>query len=493
MRDKAFGPLKEEGATRKELTVMKKMSVLKKICALTSATVMVVGLSATAMAAVDLTGGEVGGYTSPDTPNVDDKVINLKKEITAYNPDEALIYGPAITYTYGIVGASGTELVQITDDPSDHDSGLATSTTALAGITTGVSMTGTSSNTIAWTNADILEASSTGTANYKDLVVSFANVVFTQPGVYRYKITETANSYTTSGVTDGGNSNTRYLDVYVMRSDSYTDGSTAAQWKVYGYVCINSTDAESAISPSSTFKTNGFVDTDTTGGVSTADEYRTYNLTLGKTLTGDTTMNSHKFPFDATWTAGAATGTFQFIVEETGTASATKTPQAATTTVNGTAVAADSLYKVGIADAVGAADKDGTPLIANGGTVKYIGIPNGTKVTVTETNDVTGTTYATTATETIGSGSASAIEWTGGTSVKSADNKTATMDMGDTAIYVQAAAPTADSNVTIQVTNDLSIISPTGYVVRFAPYMILMGLGAVVLVVFKSTRREEED
>ena len=53
-------------------------------------------------------------------------------------------------------------------------------------------------------------------------------------------------------------------------------------------------------------------------------------------------------------------------------------------------ISADSLYKVGGADAVGTADKDGSPLIPHEGTIKYIGIPNGTKVTVTETNDVSG-------------------------------------------------------------------------------------------------------
>ena len=474
----------------------------KKLGAVLLTVAMALAMNSTVFAAQTLTNGEVGGYTSPDQQNVDDKVVVIQKEITVYNPDENLIYGPAITYTYGITPASGTELVSITDDTTDHASGLATTTTALAGITDNVTMTGTSANTIAWTNADILDASTNGTANYKDLTISFENVVFTQPGVYRYKITETAASYVTSGVTDGTISDTRYLDVYVMRSaafDSTHDGTpgheyVAADWKVYGYVCINSTDATTNITPTSVFKTNGFVDTNTAADASTADEYRTYNLTIGKTLSGDTTMNSHKFPFDATWTAGTATGSFQFAVEES-SATVSKTVQASTTTVNGTTVAADTLYKVGGADAVGTADKDGTPSIANGGTVKYIGIPNGTKVTVTETNDVPGTTYATTAEETIGTGSATDVEWTGGTSVKSTDNKTATMLPNATTIFAQTAAPAADSNDLIQVTNTLSIISPTGFVVRFAPYALVLfgGIFLIVLgvVLYKRTNKEE--
>lgn len=490
------------------------MKGLKKISALLLALVLALVMSMTAFAdPAEFDDGEVGGYTQADTPNLDNKQIKIKKEITAFNPDETLIYGPAITYTYAIAAASGSELVTITDDATtDHDPAIAVTTTSLAGVTTGVTMTGTSANTIAWTNADILAASATGTANYKDLTIDFTDVVFTAPGVYRYKITETPASYVTSGVTNGDISDTRYLDVYVMRSSTFTDlaanGGTAGKtayvntdWRIYGYVCISPESVASdaggttAVTPSTT-KTDGFVSVaESSTGASdgaTADQYHTYNLTLGKTLSGDTTMNSHKFPFDATWTAGTATGTFQFIVEEDGTASATKTAQAATTTVNGAAVAADTLYKVGGADAVGTADKDGTPLIANGGTIKYIGIPNGTKVTVTETNDVAGTTYHTTATEKIGTGDATGITWSDGTT-EGSGSETAVMATSATALYAQSAAPADDSNVAIQVTNKLSLISPTGLVLRYAPYMLILIGGIALLLVAKKHKKHTDE
>ena len=447
--------------------------MLKKIATVFLALAMVLGLTVGAMADPVTIGtgngndtaagaGEIGGYVSPDVQNIDNKQVKIAKEITVYNPDEALVYGPAITYSYKIAAATGNELVMVTDETTDHASGLATSATVIGGITEGVTMTGTAKDTIAWTNADILDA------------------------------------YDTSGVTDGSITNVRYLDVYVMRSDSYTDGSTAAQWKVYGYVCINSAsgpddiDAGTATSIAvDAVKTNGFVDTNPADGTSTADEYRTYNLTLGKTLSGDDTMKGNKFPFDATWTAGTATGTFQFAVEVNDKAEARKTAQDATTTVNGTTVAADTLYKVGGADAVGAADKDGTPKIADGGTVKYIGIPNGTKVTVTETNDVTGTTYTTTATELIsnsaGDGTAVAFD-SSSTAVLSEDKKTATTDDQDKTVYKEADAPTADTNVTIQYTNTLALISPTGVVVRVAPYALILVAGIALLLI--SRRRK---
>jgi len=483
------------------------MKRFTKIWALMLAVMMiaVVGLAfADGPAALEENGekGVAGNWDDPDAVRLTNKKIQIAKEITAFNPDESYIAGPNITYSYAIAQATGNELVNITDETGDHTSGLATTVTALEGVTTGVTMTGTAANVIAWTNADILEASPTGTANYKYLTVDFSSVVFTQPGVYRYKITETPGNDASAnkvaaGVTDGTISDTRFLDVYVMRSATYTEETkgTAGAWDVYGYVCIGSDDKEVDIDPDFAKKTNGFVDVDGTTTTVTADQYRTYNLTLGKTLSGDAPMNGHKFPFDAAWTAGSATGTFQFLVEETGTASATKTASTVTKTVNGADISG-TLYNVGGANVVGSADKDGSPLIAHQGTIKYIGIPNGTKVTVTETNDVTGTTYTTTATEKIGTGTAAAVAFDQDLSVGAAlstDKKTATNDPTDKVAYAEAAAPTADSNVEIQYTNTLSIISPTGYASRFAPYALILVAGIVLLIVAKKRKPASDE
>ena len=470
------------------------MKKLQKTGSLLLALVLVLAVSA-AFAGQTLSDGEVGGFSQPDTPNVNDKVVSIRKEITAFNPDEALIYGPAITYTYTVT--PGTE-VSITDETGDHSSGTAATTTTLPGITTGVKVNagtaGTASSasgTLAWTNADILDASAAGTANCKEFTLDFSDVVFTQPGVYRYLITETVSAYTTSGVTETTGTHTRYLDVYVMRSEDYDATEiTSDDWRIYGYVCvIESEDITPAGDTSTTgaVKTNGFVAATNDGTDVKADEYHTFNLTVGKTLVGDDVMNSHKFPFDVAWTAGGATGNFQFAVEESD-ASVTKTAQAAATSVGGTSVAANSLYKVGGASAVGTADKDGSPSIANGGTVKYIGIPAGTVAAVTETNDVTGTTYTTTAEE-----DGTAVAFTGGTADLSDDSKTATVADGATVTYAQAEAPDDDTSAEIQFTNTLSLISPTGYVVRFAPYALMLIGGIALLLVAKKHRKHTEE
>ncbi len=481
------------------------MTHLKKLGALLLVLVLVMSISVPAFAEVGLTNGEVGGYTTADTPTVNDKVVKIEKEITVFNPDEPLVYGPAITYTYTITPAENSELKTITDETStantdvpDHYSGLAVTVTAQAGITTNVVVNGgtvgnatSASGTLAWTNADILDASSSGAANKKTFTVDFSNVVFTEPGVYRYKITETAATYVTSGVIDGnGNTaNVRYLDVYVMRSNAYDPATiTKDDWRVYGYVCTET--ASDNINPSTT-KTNGFVNSAASG--TNADNYHTYNLTVGKTLSGDTTMNSHPFPFDVAWTAGDATGTFQFAVKPISVSNSTITKGAALSgsTLMNTPITADTYYPVGSADAVGTVGKDGNPAIANGEKFEYVGIPCTTKYTVTETNDVTGTTYSTTAVETIDSTDTDVV-WTGGTADKSGDNKTATMDPSDTTIYPKSTAPAADKSAAVQVTNTLAIISPTGVMFRVAPYALMLAAGIVLFALSRKRKAEEE-
>ena len=75
--------------------------------------------------------GVAGTWTTKDTPIEQTKFVTLKKEITVYNPNETLIYGPEIKYTYTVASASGDELKKITDEETDHVSGLATTVTTL--------------------------------------------------------------------------------------------------------------------------------------------------------------------------------------------------------------------------------------------------------------------------------------------------------------------------------------------------------------------------
>ena len=479
---------------------------MKKLVSLILAIMMIAAVGAAwAAGEATLTNGEVGGFAPShvDTPNVDNKKVNIIKEITAYNKDESYVYGPAITYTYTVVPASGTELVKITDDTADHATGTAVETTVLPGVTTGLTVNGGTAGTaesavgtLTWANTEILEASDNGTANTKPIPFDFSNVVFSQPGVYRYKFTETTTSPTTSaaaGVTTATN-RVRYLDVYVMRSSSYDDSHSpssfvAGDWKIYGYVCLagGTTDVTT-----STAKTNGFVDTTSSTTTSDADQYFTYNVTITKDVKNDSTMVSHAFPFNVAFTNTTATGTFQLIAKKTGsTTTITTTAQDATTTVNETAITANTISKVGTAAALSSFNNAGNPHIADEnatadattGSVKYIGLPAGTRVEVYETNDVVGTTYS--YSYKVDGGAASTA-----TNVYYNANTAASL-----ATLAATALDTDDNTAhTIAFTNTLQQISPTGYVSRFAPYALIL-IGGVVLLVIAMKRRKhtEED
>ena len=110
--------------------------------------------------------------------------------------------------------------------------------------------------------------------------------------------------------------------------------------------------------------------------------------------------------------------------------------------------------------------------IASGGTVKYIGIPNGFTSTVYETNDVTGTTYKSEATadNTV---NAKNIIWTTEGGANKSNNAT-------------TSAATNETKA-IAFKNTLEVISPTGLFLRFTPFLVI--IGAAILLLLVSRRR----
>ena len=455
---------------------------LKKIGALIVAVAVVMSLSSTLFAAgedVTLNDGEVGGYTAVDSPETQAKKVKIAKEITAYNVDEAVVNAPTITYTYSIAGDSSGYTV--TDETTDHASGVAITKATLTGITTNVSMMGTAANEISWTTDETLNTSKTGEVNLKYLTIDFSSVVFTEPGVYRYVLTENLKSgftYDNTGVTqttDTTAGNTRYLDVYVRRADGFTDGTLATDWDIYGYVCMydnEDIDPTNDTTTKGAVKTNGFVAATNDGTEIKADSYYTFNVTVSKTLTGDAYSASHKFPIQVDYTNAKVTQNVKLIAEiDTSVASKV----------------ADYAH-----NAVAASSLDGLVKISDGGAVKYIGIPCGTQVDVYETNDVIGTIYRTTVT----------VDGTAGT----AKDITSTSTPGGFVAYsaqdynsnLGTITTTANQNDdatglhTVEIDNVLQLISPTGIIIRSAPYILLFGAAAALFVVSRRWKKKEE-
>lgn len=418
---------------------------VKIISAAALAAILTVSSSAAVFAANDyetLTNGVVGTHAGTAL----NKKIQLEKELVVYNQDETTIAEPDITYTYTLTAGSAGK--QVTDIDS-------VSVKTKAGVLPDVKTA-----TVVYNNSDIT-AAPYGASNKKNFSFDFSDVNYTAAGVYRYVVTETTNTDKISaGITDGTISDVRYLDVYVRDEN---DGETGRQ--IYGYVLFsNDNDIDGRTSASkntvtNAVKTTGFVAATGPDGSSalTADQYYTYNVTVSKTLVNDSANNSHVFPFNVDFTNNDVTR--NVLLKQT---------------TNGTVTAAAPT-------AAAASSLDSTPSIANGGSVKYIGIPAGTKLDVYETNNVEGTTYKSEySIDSAAKAGGKNITWTGDAAKSNTAELTTTADTKDTTAH------------TVAFTNTLELISPTGVVFRFAPFILLAGFG-VFFLIFSRRNRNEKD
>ena len=410
--------------------------ILQKVASIFVATAMVAALGVSAMAAgMPDTGIEEGS-------NLGDPVettITLYKGLKFYNPDETQIQAPNISYAYAITAGDADK--QITDDQG-------VSVKTKAGITTGLTITGS----VAWTDADTVTASAAGTEDLKDIVISFANVTFNAAGVYRYVITETVtpSDPAKAGVTDGGSSATRYLDVYVK------DGDTAGTYVIYGYVCfeknLDHIDDTNGTASADAVKTKGFVDASSTDATLTGDSYFTYNVTVGKTLVNDNANINNQFPFTVTFSNTTITENINLISKNNGTV---------------------TLAEIAAAPINGLESK---PTIANGGTVKYVGIPCGTTVNVFETNNVQTSAYKAKCDDADTTAAEKLINYN---------------DNSNTASVTTTAGETGEAK-TVTFVNTLELISPTGVALAILPFVILFTFGVGFLVAGTAKRKEDE-
>lgn len=406
------------------------MKNLKKLGALLLALVLILSLGATAFADTDLNG--TGGVEGDKTTTTSSTKVTLYKELTVFNPTAGTVNAPTISYAYAIASAAGGNTITDTDNISvvTYPGSDATGTPTITA-------------TVAWAPSESVNASATGTKNTKPIEVDFSGVTFQRAGVYRYKITETIADadYTAAGVVNGTISNERWLDVYVKDTNI-----------IYGYVLM---DADNASVTSATAKTEGFVATTGTGA-KTADQYHTFNLTISKTVDNDTYIASthHQFPFTVTFTNSTVTGAVKPIVTATTNATLTQTDAAAIASFAANA-----------------------PTIADGASVTYTGIPMGTTVSIVEKNDVTGTTYAVTTT---------------GADANITNEMVASGSSTTGAISITAQTAGYEADKTVAVANDMQLISPTGVVLRVAPYILMLAGGVVLLILSRKRRSREE-
>jgi len=455
------------------------MKTLKRIGAIVLALVLVLGMATTAFAAKTVDdNGEQGVFTQKDTPVSQSKTLVLEKELKVYNVDESKVKAPTISYTYSIAHATVANGTTVTDSNKGgtiHENGVSITVPVKEGVGNP-----TITNPVSWAATEDVNAGTDGVKNVKDISIDFSTVVFNGPGVYRYEITEnvTDDVYVSSGVTETTGNHTRFVDVYVRPATSgYTDGSTPTQWDIYGYTCFyNNTSITEDNKTSAAVKTTGFVDGTTNGSTAfLADQYYTYNVTISKTVVNDG--------------YSAATVEFPFTVLFTN-----RNVSAGTIVTNGATVPTGKDFAHNTSVNLTTGDLKGVAKLKSGQQIKYVGIPNGTVVNVYETNVAEGVTYKVdTAIDNGTPNTDDAVNW--GTAptdavAQTTDKKT----FESTQVALNTTANQDDDTAhTVAITNTLLTISPTGVVMRFAPYALILVAGLVLLGVALKRRTKKDD
>ncbi len=445
---------------------------LRKTGALIISMVMLLAIGGTVMADdADMSGegGVIGEFTTADTATAQETTLKIYKEITAYNPETCTVNAPAITFSYTISHSSDLAGKGIWDAESHHDPAANVYATTKEGVGT-PTITGTAAGVLALVpGTDTLDASVNGTANRFPLTIDFSGVDFTTApgtgaGVYRYQINETTTEATknASGIKEGEEANTLYIDIYVNGAGD-----------IYGYVLFTTNDAidaradDDAGAAAAVGKTEGFVGSKDDGAAysatetSTADKYYTFNLDVEKEVVGDayTQNNHHEFPFTITL---------------------------ANTTVTANVLPIMTVGQYATQTALTAAPIAGTwsPTIGHGGKITYVGIPTGTTVTIKETNDVTGVTYESHSTNADTDAATKDI-------ATNVDSNIATVNCDATALTAATENHTTSASKQVTFTNTMKLISPTGIIIRSAPYLLLFATGAVLFVLIRRGKKKE--
>lgn len=473
------------------------MKHIKKIAALVLALAMVLSISVVAFADDDNV--YTGSNDTLATGVHDTTSIPLNKTLVIFNTDDGTqVREPDITFSYTIEkvdssATDGAQLTGITVTDEDNDSA-----TIYNGVAAGV----TAPTDIAYSSSTKVAATTTGYEDEKTTQIGVVPTAFPHAGIFRYIITETTNptDVTERGLeardtadTDGDGKkydSTRYMDVYIKNvqvqkkngsnEPLYLDASGNETTTVTSTpVMVDSLALQAAVifktvetTPANkgkdainkTFeKTTGFEPgTNGTPGSTdftnddTVDRYFTYNLDVTKKITGNLADKGHDFPFQIAIT-GALAHAVTVDINNNGTAS---TGNVSTTALNQTADLSD------------------------GETYSVTGLPKGTKVTVTEYNN-TVDVYKLTTSFAGTTSTATQSNATEGTTLATATGETDVLINSNDATNVKA-----DTKTVLTFTNDLAEISPTGYVVRIAPYVLMLAGGVALLVV---TRRRRED
>ena len=437
------------------------MKTIKKIGALALALALVLALGVTAFADSTVVTGNYDANAGTNTTVVTtsgSESITLSKTIVYFNPDGVAVREPDIDYSYTIAPETMDGTTTVID--INNNSPVVVLTGATGGVAT--------SATISINPGTSVTATTAGSPKVYTTALSVDMTKFTHAGIYRYKITETNTdiAVASTGVLRASDANNeiRYMDVYIKNGTSGLELQGATIFKVNSSIDGHATGVY-------TTKTIGFDVTQTSGYDSDTgvDRYYTYNLTFTKTTTGSLADKTHVFPIDVT--IAKAVGLADNATVDVSVNSGNTLVSSPTMTL-GTSTTFQAKLKDG-----GELYVQGIPYYPNESSPTYA-----TVTSVKEDNDTADyyTPSVTTKTNLTDGSPAIAFD---GNKINPSANKTTT----GTVVF-QAA----QYKPVLGITNTLEEISPTGVVLRFAPYVLMLGAAAALVILTRKRRDAEE-
>lgn len=463
------------------------MKNVKKIGALVLALVMVLAMGTTAFAdTTDISNGGVtsDGTRSTDTFNALSNTVSINKGIVFINDETTNVYEPNITYTYVISGVDVTDGgITVTDEHSatpEHKA-VVYDTNTLTGYVTNTDNKATV--TFADGNA-FVSATAAGTEVKKAFTFTFVPSAFPHAGIYRFLITESVetNAREIAGIVSNATyAASRYLDVYVR------NGASALE--IYGYVLFEANSQNTSIT-NSTSKSNGWVNTATTGDPTNVDVYTTYNAYVQKHVSGSLADQTNAFPFTISLDNNNATYTRTTKVRVAAT-DAKAAVSTGTTSWTGTSDAQASNTYIALS---GETDVTVTGTIKHSGEIGFYGLPVDSRITVVEETNNTYDVYTASATVADGTGTAATknIDYKAASTATDYTTNVASAPLNRTGLAKLNAAETFTAKKVIDFTNTITEISPTGVALRVAPYALILAAGVVLLVLSKKRRTAED-
>lgn len=416
-------------------------NTFKKIGALALVIIMMLSLSVTAFA-------ESASLDKDDNDASTVKAAVKGTDITDltykvyFNENKGAVAHPAATFTYTL--AAGTAVANYGIEAGNLD-------------LVGFGNTSTNTTTAVWNVND--------TNVSKDVKIVFG--AFTKSGIYRYNVTQSKieGDMEKIGIVSEDSGST---DAVTMNLDVYVDNTL----KVVGAVLAKSDATLSKVTGTEgdvmqyTGKVDGFrnklgdnTKPDDPENPKPGEDTIGYKVIITKTVSGNMADTSYKFPFSVA------------VTKATSLDDGLKLKVAATNS--------DSTSKVTVPTGDVTVGTAFEIAIANGGSVTISGLTKAEALEVVEKVDATeGYTVAIAKTDS---------EWAAVPTI--ADNTSAVTNKVDN---TKITATLKDSDATIKYTNTRNSISPTGVVLRVAPYAIILGAGIFFLLVSKRRKEESE-